>query len=105
MPYPQGPLHRHVYVQLLPWAQWMDQAKKQLHIPLKIFRVECRTASDKSTTSGQGPQLSSSLLKGGSRLASEVKAPDWLTPVQTRTPSLQTGVFLSSGTKYLKLSV
>ncbi|KAL3148840.1 hypothetical protein ABBQ32_001716 [Trebouxia sp. C0010 RCD-2024] len=44
-----------------------------------------RTASDKST----GPSPSSTLFRGGCRLAAEVKAPEWLTPTQTRTSSIQ----------------
>lgn len=49
-----------------------------------------RTASDKSTgsTFGVGPSLATALFRGGSRLAAEAKAPEWLSPAQTRTSSL-----------------
>ncbi|KAL3133549.1 hypothetical protein ABBQ38_007399 [Trebouxia sp. C0009 RCD-2024] len=56
-----------------------------LRIHLDIYKNACRAASDKSS----GPVPSSTLLRGGSRLAAEVKAPDWLTPTQTRTSSIQ----------------
>ena len=38
-----------------------------------------------------GPSLANTLLRGGSRLATEAKAPEWLTPAHTHAPSFQHG--------------
>ena len=50
-----------------------------------------RTASEMSIGSGMGPSLANTLLRGGSRLATEAKAPEWLTPAHAHAPSLQHG--------------